>query len=135
MYNNYDYPCGADTPDAPYNQTTPPERDFDILVCTSLSKSTYITTDKYCKNEWKDCNIEDGEKVFTGGEEVTVEPEELKESYLREEYTIPQLLECLKELAEEKLKHDCTYGEIKKMHKILESLKGWIEDEFDVMQE
>ena len=49
MYNNYDYPCGADTPDAPYNQTTPPERDFDILVCTSLSKSTYITTDKYCK--------------------------------------------------------------------------------------
>lgn len=130
------YPLGAEKdPNAPYNQETQLERDFNILVCTSLSKSTYITTDKYCKNEWKDCNIEDGERIVTGGEEITVEPEELKESYLREEYTIPQLLECLKEFAVEKLKHDCTYEEIKKMHKILESLKGWIEDEFDVMQE
>ena len=47
MYDNYNYPLGADTEDAPWNQIDVPERDFDITCCQVLSKSVTVTTDNY----------------------------------------------------------------------------------------
>ena len=37
--------------DAPWNETTIPERDFDILCSQTLSRSTSVTTDDYLP-EW-----------------------------------------------------------------------------------
>ena len=47
MYNNYDYPAGADTSDAPYNQVDPPEKAFDIWYSTCMSRNADITTNDY----------------------------------------------------------------------------------------
>ena len=39
MYNNYDYPCGTDSPNAPWNQVDNPEREIDVTVSVTLSKT------------------------------------------------------------------------------------------------
>lgn len=47
MYDNYNYPPGADTPDAPWNEPVIPERDFDVEVTITMSKVVTVTTDDY----------------------------------------------------------------------------------------
>ena len=47
MYDNYNYPPGADTPDAPWNQPVIPERECDVEVTITMSKVVTITTDNY----------------------------------------------------------------------------------------
>lgn len=47
MYDNYNYPPGADNEQAPWNQEPVPEREFDVMVSQTLSKSVIITTNDY----------------------------------------------------------------------------------------
>ena len=46
MYDNYNYPPGADTPDAPWNEPVTPEIDAEITVSTTLERIATITTDE-----------------------------------------------------------------------------------------
>lgn len=50
--NNYDYPMGADTSDAPWNQVELPEREIEVTISVTLSKTVKITVDDY--------NVDDG---------------------------------------------------------------------------
>ena len=54
MYNNYDYPCGADGPDAPWNQSDLEPVEVDVTISQSLSRSTKIKVTDYISNEWED---------------------------------------------------------------------------------
>lgn len=47
MYDNFNYPPGTDTPDAPWNQSELEERDFDVTVSQTLSKTVTVTTNDY----------------------------------------------------------------------------------------
>jgi hypothetical protein len=47
MYDNYNYPAGADTPDAPWNQVDVPEKEFDVTCSQSLSRTAVVTTNNY----------------------------------------------------------------------------------------
>lgn len=47
MYDNYNYPAGSDTPDAPWNQEDVPEKEFEIQVSQTLVKTCDVITDKY----------------------------------------------------------------------------------------
>ena len=47
MYDNYNYPAGADTPDAPWNQEDVPERDFEVTCSQTLSRTVTVTTNNY----------------------------------------------------------------------------------------
>ena len=47
MYDNYNYPIGADTPHAPWNEQEVPERCFDVLISQTLSKTTVVSTRDY----------------------------------------------------------------------------------------
>lgn len=57
MYDNYHYPPGADTPDAPWNQVENPEEEFNVTIVETLSKNVTIFTSNY--NLEVDCD-EDG---------------------------------------------------------------------------
>ena len=48
MYDNYNYPPGADTPDAPWNQPADPD-PIDVVcdTCVTLRKSITVTTTNY----------------------------------------------------------------------------------------
>ena len=47
MYDNYNYPYGADTPDAPWNEIEIPEKDFEVTCSQSLSRIATVTTNNY----------------------------------------------------------------------------------------
>lgn len=47
MYDNYNYPAGSDTPDAPWNQEDVPEKEFEIQVSQTLVKTCDVITDEY----------------------------------------------------------------------------------------
>jgi hypothetical protein len=45
--DNYNYPEGADTPDAPWNQVDPPEREIEVTVSMTISKTFTINVNDY----------------------------------------------------------------------------------------
>ena len=47
MYDNYNYPAGADNEMAPWNEESIPEKDFDVTCSQSLSKTVTVTTNNY----------------------------------------------------------------------------------------
>ena len=49
--NNYDYPMGADTPDAPWNQVEPESRKIEVTVSITLSKTVEVEVTDYTAEE------------------------------------------------------------------------------------
>lgn len=47
MYDNYNYPVGADNADAPWNQADNPEREVEVTVSITLSKTLKVRVDDY----------------------------------------------------------------------------------------
>ena len=45
--NNYDYPLGADNDSAPWNQEKLPEREIEVTVSITLSKTAKIKVSDY----------------------------------------------------------------------------------------
>lgn len=95
MYDNYNYPAGADTPDAPWNEPVIPERDFDVEVTVTMSKVVTVTTNNYVP-EYDD---EDGHTYAN-----TENTEWDKEFENSGHFTIADLLEELKGYVVEDMK-------------------------------
>lgn len=51
MHDNYNYPLGADNPDAPWNQVDPPDVDFNVEAIVNLSRTAKVTTDCVYKDD------------------------------------------------------------------------------------
>lgn len=45
--DNYNYPCGTDEPNAPWNQADNPEREIEVTVSVTLSKTVKIKVSDY----------------------------------------------------------------------------------------
>lgn len=45
--DNYNYPCGADTKDAPWNQEDSPEKEIEVTVSITLSKTVKVKVSDY----------------------------------------------------------------------------------------
>ena len=114
MYNNYDYPIGADTPDAPWNEKDPPEKLFGITVSCSLSKDVDVTSIDYGLDDVLECPWND---------------------YVASEYTPSEIIEFAKQCAEYMLsnkdyKVKSRYG----LKKMINSCTGWNTDEENAEQ-
>lgn len=117
MYNNYDYPVGADTPDAPWNEVDPPEQLFNLAISCSLSKDAEVTSDNY----------EEGEFSNTINEPWN--------AYIDQEYTVNQIIDFAKKCAEYMLnKHDYSIDNKFTLKKMIDSCKGWTVDEENAEQ-
>ena len=110
MYNNYDYPCGTDEPNAPWNQVDNPEREIDVTVSVTLSKTVKIKVSDYeITDSGKD---EDGEYF----EDIDCSNCDLK-SAVEEQIVLPQSAH--------------TY--VKSNPKVHEDLSNWCVDDFEVI--
>ena len=47
MYDNYNYPEGTDTPDAPWNEVSTTPVDVEVTVSITLSKTVTVSVDDY----------------------------------------------------------------------------------------
>lgn len=148
MYDNYNYPPGSDTPDAPWNQSDLDPQDVDICVSTCLSKSTTVEVDDYTYSHEYDADIDDeGHAYCNEWDEIDYSSCNFNEAYTKQHMTIPELLKELVKLAEEKkaaLQRECSLfkagkkvdrqrkTQIGRLKYLIEEASGWVEDELDI---
>ena len=120
MYDNYNYPAGADTPDAPWNQSEPDDKDFLVDV-------EYILQKKNVKVTTKDYRPE----VVINDEQI-VEPLDTSDTNWENAYeesghlTIQELLNELKEYVKADMQ-TCSPNTCKGAYlkRVLEDCDGW----------
>lgn len=109
--NNYDYPLGADTKDAPWNEIEVPEEEIEVTVSVTLSKTVKIKVTDYTVESGTD---EEGEHF----KDIDYSSCNLKKA-VEEQITLPQN----------------AYTRIIKKGKLYEDLKGWNVDDMEVILE
>ena len=108
--DNYNYPMGADTKDAPWNQVDNPKREIDVTVSVTLSKTVKIKVSDYVIiDSGKD---EDGEYF----EDIDCSNCDLK-SAVEEQIVLPQNAHMY----------------VKSNPKVRENLSNWCVDDFEVI--
>ena len=108
--DNYNYPMGADTKDAPWNQVDNPEREIDVTVSVTLSKTVKIKVSDYeITDSGKD---EDGEYF----EDIDCSNCDLK-SAVEEQIVLPQTAHIY----------------VKSNPKVHEDLSNWCVDDLEVI--
>ena len=108
--DNYNYPMGADTKDAPWNQVDNPKREIDVTVSVTLSKTVKIKVSDYeIIDSGKD---EDGEYF----EDIDCSNCDLK-SAVEEQIVLPQNAHMY----------------VKSNPKVRENLSNWCVDDFEVI--
>lgn len=121
MYDNYNYPPGADNESAPWNEVEMPECDFTIRASVTLEKECTITTNEVYRDEddYDLCADADVEGAF------------------KEQYTsIPDLLGELVKYIDGELASGLIPGQLsnerrRELEKMKESAQGWtIEDSY-----
>ena len=108
--DNYNYPMGSDTKDAPWNQVDNPKREIDVTVSVTLSKTVKIKVSDYeITDSGKD---EDGEYF----EDIDCSNCDLK-SAVEEQIVLPQTAHMY----------------VKSNPKVHEDLSNWCVDDFEVI--
>lgn len=120
MYDDYNYPAGADTPDAPWNETSVPEREFDVEVSFVMRKVVTVTTDDYVP----EFDEEDGRTY------ANTENTDWDKAYGNSCHTIKELLHELENYVKEDIKrHQGSTAKVNRLNRILEDCQKWeIED-------
>lgn len=109
MYDNYNYPLGADNPDAPWNQKENPKREIEVTVSVTLSKTIKVKVSDYdIINSGKD---EDGEYF----EDIDYSNCDLKGA-VEEQIVLPQTAHMY----------------VKSNPKVHENLSNWCVDDLEV---
>ena len=108
--DNYNYPMGSDTKDAPWNQVDNPEREIEVTVSVTLSKTVKIKVSDYeITDSGKD---EDGEYF----EDIDCSNCDLKDA-VEEQIILPQ----------------SAHMYVKGNPKVHEDLSNWCVDDFEVI--
>ena len=136
MYDNYNYPVGADGSDAPYNQSDPEPVEVDVCISQTLHKSTTISTTDYVAEECEDCERDDdGRFVTTGGVSYDFSDSDLLNAYKNDSWTIPELLYELKDYIKQDLDRGCSESKKIWLERMMKACEGWELDEEEVIKE
>ena len=128
MYDNYNYPLGADTPYAPWNEQEVHKRQFDVCISQTLSKNTKVTTNDYVPEVDQD---KDG--VY---ESTDTSDTDWKEAYKNEHLTPLQLIGKFKDFLTKYLPDPIIdVKEFRRFKHLINECEGWTEDETEVVEE
>ena len=107
--NNYDFPVGSDTSNAPWNQVDNPEREIEVTVSVTLSKTVKIKVSDY---EIIDSGNDEDGMYF---ENIDYSNCDLKGA-VEEQIVLPQ----------------SAYKYIKSNPKVYKDLSNWYVDDFEI---
>lgn len=126
MYNNYDYPLGADNPLAPWNQVENTEIERVCYVTETIArKVTLSTTDYVAEEDWDD---ELGKCISDDTYETDWSAE-----YTNQEYTALELISKLKTYVEEDIKNTSpNTSKGRELKRLLSACDGWEQTELEV---
>ena len=121
------YPAGAySDPNAPYNQVEVPEKEFEVTISQTLSRTVTVTTNDY-QPEYDE---EDGNTY------ANTENTDWQKAYENCDFKIQNLLEELKGYVQNDLAMTGpNTGKGRHLKRLLEACDGWIEDEYEVIEE
>lgn len=130
------YPIGEEyNPNAPYNQSNIEPIQLNVIISQSLSRPTTIEVTDYITNEWEDIEIDENGKFHKiEGIEYDFSDSDLKETYERQEYTIPELLDYLKDYLITDINKCNEESKKRKLQHILKCCKDWEVDETEVIE-
>lgn len=131
MCSNYP-PGAANDPNAPYNQHDIPEKDFEVIICQSLSKVATVTTSDY--NPIKECD-EDGYYCYDDTSETN-----WSQAYKESCYDCLELINELKDITDTILANWDNFKDYiakpwSKIYRINEDCQGWQLDDSEVLYE
>ena len=117
--DNYNYPLGSDTKDAPWNEPAPPkERKFKCHVAVTLERDVDVPTQGYNESIEED---EDGKYLSIDTDDV-----DWREEYDNNCITITEMLNELKAYVEQDLAMTGkNTGKGIYLQKVLEACQGW----------
>lgn len=129
MYNNHDYPLGADTSLAPWNQVENSEIERDCNVTETITREvTLSTTDYIAEDDWND---EFGKCISADTSET-----DWSREYDRQEYTALELISKLKSYVEEDIRNTApNTGKGRELQRLLSACNGWEQIELEVEEE
>lgn len=121
MYDNYNYPMGADTPDAPWNEREIPEIEVTAEITVLLKKSDVkVFTTNYGIDE-------------DGYPELSDDYSDIAEYYEKQHNSIPALLgELAKYIKGELAGGDISGFRRQELDAMLEDCEGWEITDTDV---
>ena len=123
-------------PNAPYNQSNIEPIQLKVIISQSLSRPTTIEVTDYITNEWEDIEIDEGGKFHKiEGIEYDFSDSDLKGAYERQEYTIPELLDYLKDYLIADINKCNEESKKRKLQHILKCCEDWEVDETEVIEE
>lgn len=123
---DYYAPGSYRDPSAPWNQSEPPEREFDVTISQTLSRSVAIATSDYIP----EVDEEDG-RTYPNTEDT-----DWKRAYQDASYTPLALIAKFKELMEIALKNDRVPKNLQHTYKhLIMECEGWEEDDYEVIEE
>ena len=130
------FPIGEEyNPNAPYNQSNIDPIQLKVIISQSLSRPTTIEVTDYITNEWVHIEIDEGGKFHKiEGIEYDFSDSNLKEAYERQEYTIPELLDYLKDYLIADINKCNEESKKRKLQHILKCCKDWEVDETEVIE-
>lgn len=124
--DNYNYPMGSDTSSAPWNQVEYPEKEIEVTVSITLSKTLKIDVDDYEVYEEED---EDGHY-----EVVNFDNCDLIKA-VREQHTLPnELASFTTEMFNQDLNLKAV-GMPRYLKNAIIDCKDWNVDEFEIIKE
>ena len=131
------YPPGAEfDPNAPYNQSDPEPVKVDVCISQTLHKSTTISTTDYAIEEWEDCERgDDGKFITTRRVNYDFSDSNLLEAYKIDNWTIPELLNELKNYIQQDLDKGCSKSKESYLKHMMLSCEDWELDEEEVIEE
>lgn len=131
------YPIGEEyNPNAPYNQSNIEPIQLNVIISQSLSRPATIEVTDYITNEWEDIEIDEGGKFHKiEGIEYDFSDSDLKGTYERQEYTIPELLDYLKDYLIADINKCNEESKKRKLQHILKCCEDWEVDETEVIEE
>lgn len=126
MYNNHDYPLGADTSLAPWNQVENSEIERDCNVTETITREvTLSTTDYIAEDDWND---EFGKCISADTSET-----DWSREYDRQEYTALELISKLKSYVEEDIRNTApNTGKGRELQRLLSACNGWEQVELEI---
>ena len=127
MYDNYNYPLGADNPSAPWNEPLDPEpKEFEIVISQCLSKSLKVLTQDYTKEYEEESGL-----TLTNTDDT-----EWKTVYEDEgHYTIDELLKIFQWLLNKVIDEDMLIFDMKDYCKhLIEECDNWYINETEICE-
>lgn len=118
------YPPGAEfDPNAPYNEISIPEKEFEVTITQTLDKTVKVSTSDYIIEQ-------EGEHSC-----INTEDTDWLKVYMSNHETLPKLLAILRSYILKDLEYGDSRYSKKHLEYLLQECEDWIETDIEVIEE